>query len=302
MKNLKGSILLLIAAFIWGTAFVAQTSGSKFVPAFTFNAVRSFVGAIFLWLVHYLSDTQRKRRIPEYVPGKWPVKGGIICGLVISFAMGSQQLGIGMYPDGVAASGRAGFLTATYVVMVAVYSQIYGRKIHPLIVTSVVGVICGMYMLCMSGGFGAVYIGDVFLIICAICYTAHILVIDRFSSCDSIKLSCIQFVTCGIVSSVAALISDEIIIDNIINAAGSILFTGIMSSGVAFTLQMVGQKYAEPAVASIVMSLESVFSVIAGWLVLGEMLTHKEMLGCVLVFVSVILAQVPQFRKKAAVS
>lgn len=301
MKNIKGSIILLLAALIWGTAFVAQTSGSELVPAFTFNASRSFIGAAFLWGMHYLFDAYRQKKDSEYVVKGWPVKGGIICGIVLFCAMGLQQVGIGLYPEGVAASGRSGFLTATYVVMVAVYSQFAGKKIHPLIVISVVGVICGMYLLCIAGGITSVYTGDLLEFMCAICFTMHILVVDRFSTSNSIKLSCIQFLTCGTISLVLALITENINIEHIIAATGPILFAGIMSSGVAYTLQMAGQKYAEPAVASIVMSLESVFSVIAGWLILGETLTTREMCGCALVFISVILAQIPQFGHKKTV-
>lgn len=299
MKNIKGSFILLIAALIWGTAFVAQTSGSEIVPTFTFNASRSFIGALFLFILSMVFSKYSVHKDSSYKASKWPVIGGILCGLVLFFAMGFQQAGIGLYPDGVAASGRAGFLTATYVVMVAVYSQIAGRKIHPLIVLSVVGVICGMYLLCMSGGFSNLYIGDVLEFICAICFTIHILVVDRFSECDSIKLSCMQFLTCGVLSLIVALFTEKIDFANILLAIGSILFAGVMSSGVAYTLQMVGQKYAEPAVASIVMSLESVFSVLAGWLILNEVLSNKELIGCVLVFCAVIIAQIPQFMQKA---
>lgn len=301
MKNIKGSIILLLAALIWGTAFVAQTSGSQLVPAFTFNAVRSFIGALFLWGMHFAFEAYRQKADSDYRPKKWPVKGGIICGMVLFCAMGLQQVGIGLYPDGVAASGRSGFLTATYVVMVAVYSQIAGKKMHPLIAISVVGVICGMYLLCIAGGITSLYIGDLLEFFCAVCFTTHILVVDRYSECNSIKLSCIQFLTCGTISLVIALLTESINIEHILAATGPILFAGIMSSGVAYTLQMVGQKYAEPAVASIVMSLESVFSVLAGWLILGEILELRELLGCVLVFASVIIAQIPQFGHRRAV-
>ncbi len=300
MKNLKGSLILLLAAFIWGTAFVAQSSGADKVDTFTFNAFRSFVGVLFLLLVVVIRDYKIKKTATsahaDMAVKSWPVKGGIVCGIVLFLASGFQQAGIGMYPDGVAASGRSGFLTATYVVMVAVVVQIVGRKIHPLIIMSIIGVVCGLYLLCMSGGFDAIYIGDVFGFICAICFTVHILVIDKYSNVDSIKLSCLQFLVCGILSFTVMLITEEVVLANVIEALIPILYAGVMSSGIAFTLQMVGQKYAEPHIASIVMCLESVFAVLAGWVVLGEQLLPREYLGCALVFAAVILAQIPAFK------
>jgi len=300
MKNIKGSLILLIAALIWGTAFVAQTSGSEVVPPFTFNASRSFIGALFLFFCSKLLFIGKNKSVrsdgvnsmADDSSSGWPIKGGILCGLVLFFAMGFQQFGIGLYPEGVAVSGRSGFLTATYVVMVALYSQIVAKKISPLIIVSVTGVITGMYLLCMSAGFSEIYVGDVLEFMCAICFTLHILVIDKFSVCDSVKLSCIQFLTCGIMSFAVAVISETIVPEDILNAIGPIMFAGVMSSGVAYTLQMVGQKYAKPAVASIVMSLESVFSVLAGWIILNERLTSRELTGCIIVFAAVIISQI----------
>lgn len=314
MKNIKGSLILALTAFIWGTAFVAQTSGAENVGTFTFNACRSYVGAAFLGIVIWVLSIAKKKRgtqsnevnegtedgVAENVnqTGKWPVRGGILCGIVLFTAMGFQQAGIGLYPDGVAASGRSGFLTATYVVMVAICSQFRGKKLNGYVTVSVIGTIAGMYLLCMAGGFSNIYIGDVFGLICAMCFTVHIFVIDRFSKVDSIKLSCIQFLTAAVLSTIMTLLFETVNVDNILTAMIPILYAGVMSSGVAYTLQMVGQKYAEPAVASIVMSLESVFAVIAGGVILHEVLSSRELAGCALVFVSVILAQIPQFKRE----
>ena len=164
IKNIKGSLILLLAAFIWGTAFVAQTSGADSVGTFTFNTCRSVVGALFLLLVIVLLDSYGKRTSgggkdtlqEPYSRTKWPVKGGVLCGIILFVAMSLQQYGIGIYPAGVAASGRAGFLTATYVVLVAICSVWMGKKLHPLIAVSIVGCIAGMYLLCMSGGFAGI--------------------------------------------------------------------------------------------------------------------------------------------------
>lgn len=301
MKNIKGSIILLIAAFIWGTAFVAQTSASDNVGAFTFTALRSAIGAAFLgvfMLLRKLYFNMSKKEATKHIDIKRSLVGGAICGIVLFFATNLQQLGITVYPEGVASSGRAGFITATYVVMVAISGIFFGKKLHPVLWAAVAGCVAGMYMLCLSGGFSGVYFGDVLVFLCAICFTAHILVVDRFSDIDSILLCCLQFTVTGIISAVLMLIFETPDINAILAAWLPIAFTGIMSSGVAYTLQMAGQKHAEPAVASIVMSLESVFSVLAGWVILGETLTTREFLGCVLVFAAVIMAQLPEFFKE----
>ncbi len=300
MKNIKGSIILLIAAFIWGTAFVAQTSASDNVGAFTFTALRSAIGAAFLgafMLLRKLYFNMSKKEVAKPVDIKRSLMGGAICGIVLFFATNLQQLGITVYPEGVASSGRAGFITATYVVMVAISGIFFGKKLHPVLWAAVAGCVAGMYMLCLSGGFSGVYFGDVLVFLCAICFTAHILVVDRFSDIDSILLCCLQFTVTGIISAILMLIFETPDINAIMAAWLPIAFTGIMSSGVAYTLQMAGQKHAEPAVASIVMSLESVFSVLAGWVILGETLTTRELIGCVLVFAAVIMAQLPEFFK-----
>ncbi len=300
MKNIKGSIILLIAAFIWGTAFVAQTSASDNVGAFTFTALRSVIGAAFLgvfMLLRKLYFNMSKKENTKPVDIKRSLVGGAICGIVLFFATNLQQLGITVYPEGVASSGRAGFITATYVVMVAISGIFFGKKLHPVLWAAVAGCVAGMYMLCLSGGFSGIYFGDVLVFLCAICFTAHILVVDRFSDIDSILLCCLQFTVTGIISAVLMLIFETPDINAIMAAWLPIAFTGIMSSGVAYTLQMAGQKHAEPAVASIVMSLESVFSVLAGWVILGETLTTRELIGCVLVFAAVITAQLPEFFK-----
>jgi len=306
MKNLKGSLILLTAAFIWGTAFVAQTSGAESVGTFTFNMSRSFVASAFLGIVIAVRDRIGYTRLK--VPGDrqerkpqtdgWPIRGGILCGVILFAAMGFQQGGISLYPEGAAASGRAGFLTATYVVMVALIAQFKGKKLNKFVAASVIGTVGGMYLLCMSGGFSGIYTGDILLLLCAVCYTGHILTVDRYSKVDSFKLSCVQFLTCGVLSAVLCVALETVLMEDIIQALVPILYAGVMSGGVAYTLQMVGQKYAEPAVASIVMSLESVFAVLAGGLILHEVLSVRELMGCVLVFISVMLAQIPGFKKQ----
>ena len=301
MKNVKGSLILLITALIWGTAFVAQTSASETVSAFTFNMGRSVVAALFLLIVigiRKLIYIKKKPENPIEYSRRQTIVGGIICGIVLFSATNFQQFGIELYPEGVAASGRAGFLTSTYVIMVAVVAVFLGKKSHPLVWVSVVGCIGGMYMLCLSGGISGIYKADIFLLICAICYTAHIIAVSCFPRADGVILSFIQFVVCGALSCIAMIISGSGDASALLSVKFELFFAGIMSSGVGYTLQIIGQKYAEPAVASIVLSLESVFSALAGWIILDERLSGRELIGCALVFVSVLLAQIPSFFTK----
>lgn len=301
MKNLKGSLILFTAAFFWGTTFVAQVNGSDHLGVFTYNASRSFVGFLFLLIVALLNDNRKKTNTgTATTPSKWPVKGGILCGIVLFFAMATQQTGISLYPKQVAAAGRSGFLTAIYVVIVAVIVAIAGKKLQGFVVISVIGTVCGMYLLCLKDGFSGIYIGDLFGLVCAFCFAGHILVVDHYNRADCIKLSCLQFLTAGTLSLLSCLFTEQIVIKDIIAAAPAIFYAGIFSSGVAYTLQMVGQKYTKPAIASIVMSLESVIAVVAGAIVLHEVLSVREILGCTIVFASVILAQIPGFLKKNA--
>lgn len=301
MKNLKGSLILFTAAFFWGTTFVAQVNGSDHLGVFTYNASRSFLGFLFLLIVALLNDNRKRANTgTATAPSKWPVKGGILCGIVLFFAMATQQTGISLYPKQVAAAGRSGFLTAIYVVIVAVIVAIAGKKLQGFVVISVIGTVCGMYLLCLKDGFSGIYIGDLFGLVCAFCFAGHILIVDHYNRADCIKLSCLQFLTAGTLSFLSCLFTEQIVIKDIIAAAPAIFYAGIFSSGVAYTLQMVGQKYTKPAIASIVMSLESVIAVVAGAIVLHEVLSGREILGCTIVFASVILAQIPGFLKKNA--
>ena len=181
--------------------------------------------------------------------------------------------------------------------MVSVVSVFMGKKMHWITGVSVAGCVAGMYLLCMSGGVSGIYLGDVLVFLGAICFTIHILVIDKFSSADSMKMSCIQFMVIAIISIFAMIFTENVTFAGIKAALIPILYAGVLSGGIAYTLQMVGQKYAQPSVASIVMSLESVFAALAGWIILGEVLKKREIMGCILVFTAVILAQIPGMKK-----
>lgn len=287
--------MLLLAALVWGMAFVAQSTAADSVGSFTFNGVRSVLASVFLLAV--IGIRQAAVKPPRGELRKVAV-GGAMCGLLLFVSVNFQQFGIAAYPEGAAASGRAGFLTATYVVMVALYTLITGKKMRPVVLAATVGCIAGMYMLCMSGGIGGVYLGDILVLGGAVGFAAYIMVVDHYSGLDSLKLSCIQFAVCGALSLIAAFIFEDVQVSAIRAAWLPIVYAGVFSGGVGYTLQMIGQKYAEPAVASIVMSLESVFAALAGWIILSERLSGNEIVGCALVFISVILAQTPDMVKK----
>lgn len=302
-NNLKGSLILITAALIWGLAFVAQSGAADLVPPFIFNALRSFIAAFvlyFFWI--FINRKDKKTFFPANKSDrKKYYMSGLICGLCLAVSVNFQQFGIAFYPKGVASEARAGFLTALYVILVPIFSVFAKKKIHPVIWAAVVIALFGVYKLCFSCGFGQIYLGDVLVFICAICFSLHIMSVDKFVGfTGGIKLSIMQFTVCGAFSFVLSLIFElqQINIQNILSATLQILYLGIMSSGIAYTLQIVGQKYAEAAVASISMSLESVFAALGGWIISGNVLSSSEILGCVLVFLAITVAQIPEFFSK----
>lgn len=316
MKNLKGTLILLLTALIWGTAFVAQTSAADNISPFAFLFSRSLLASIFLFLLVLFqnrSKLQKKMRSKKQnditdiddaynnedrIWNKSVITGGIFCGIPLAIASILQQIGIGIYPSDTAASGRAGFLTATYVIMVSLYSLFKSKKLRISILIATIVCMVGMYLLSLSGGFSKIYTGDILIFLCAIGYAIYILVVDKYGTIDTTKVSCIQFCFVTLFSLVGMLIFENPSISDFQSAAIPICYAGIFSSGIAYTLQMVGQKYAEPAVATIVMSLESVFAALSGWIILNEQLKGRELIGCVLVFAAVILAQLPDIWKK----
>lgn len=294
-KNLKGSLMLLVAALIWGTAFVAQSVGMDYIGPFTFNGVRTLVGGIVLLPVIFFIDRSRRKNgvVTEETSNKKYIPGGIVCGLVLFGASSLQQVGI-QYTT----AGKAGFLTALYIVIVPIIGIFIGRKAGLKVWVSVLIALAGTYLLSVQEGF-SIGVGDTYCILCAVVFSFHILAVDKFAPItDAVKLSCVQFFTAGSISLVVALITENPQIADILRAWLPILYCGIMSSGVAYTLQIVGQRDTQPAVASIIMSLESVFSALAGWVILSEQLAPKELFGCVLVFAAVIITQLPSLKKK----
>lgn len=297
--NLKGTLILILTAFIWGTAFVAQTAAAGNISAFFFTGSRSVLACVFLFLFVALREKIRRKNHPQRAPlfEAQTVKAGILCGIPLCIASNLQQIGITLYPQDAAASGRAGFLTATYVLMVAFYTLIKTKRFRPLVLFA--GVICmaGIYFLSVSDGLHGIYVSDILILACAFFFAVYILLVDRYGTVDTIKVSCIQFTVCALLSLAAAFLFEAPAVSALRSAWFPTLYAGLLSSGVAYTLQMVGQKYAEPVIATIVMSLESVFAALSGWLILSEKLKGRELFGCVLVFAAVILAQFPERNK-----
>lgn len=277
--------MLALAAFIWGTAFVAQRQGMDHIGPITFTCIRSFIGAIALLPVALLFE---KREENKQKDKKVLWKAGLICGVFLAIAATLQQIGL-KYTS----AGKAGFITALYIVMVPVFGFIFFKK-RPAITVwiSVAIALVGMYLLCITDGF-SLGKGDLWVLGCAFVFTLHILSIDVFSSkCNGVLLSCIQFLVAGVLTMIAMFIFEQPDIHSILECWGPLLYSGIMSSGVAFTLQILGQKDVDPTLAVLLMSFESVFAALGGWLILKEKLTVKELSGCVLMFVAVLLSQI----------
>ena len=301
--NAKGPILLLITAILWGMAFVAQTTASADVQPFTFNASRNFIGALFLsgvimWRKRSGADKPPREDGQGY-NRRTLIIAGVSCGVVLCMASYLQQAGITSYPDGAAVSGRSGFITALYMIMVALAGIFTGKKPHPLVWLAVAVALVGMYLLCLPNGFEGVYFGDLLVFLCAIGYAAHIVIIDRYTHVDGVRLSRLQLITAGSISLVCALIFEQPSPTLIMAALIPILYAGICSDGIAYTFQIIAQQTTDPTVASILMSLESVFAALGGWLILSEALSAVELVGCGLVFAGVIIAQVPDFMENA---
>ena len=292
----KNACMLILTAFIWGTAFVAQSVGMDFLEPFTFNGVRSLIGGIVLlpciFLIRRINARSGEAEKAEGTR-KDLVLGGSLCGLLLFAASSLQQIGI-VYTT----AGKAGFITAFYIVIVPVLGIFLHKRIGWKVWAAVVMALAGLYFLCMTEEL-TVGKGDLYIFLCALIFSVHILVIDHFSPrVDGVKMSCIQFFTCGIVSLIPMFAWETPGVDNLLAGWMPLLYAGVLSCGVAYTLQVVGQKNVNPAVASLILSLESCFSVLAGWLILGEKLTMREFAGCVLMFAAIILAQLPESKKE----
>ena len=298
-NSLIGSAFLALAAIIWGSSFVAQTAGAEFVGPFTFISVRSLLGSVALLPVIFVMDTFKKKSKPEEFKKmtkadyKYLFIGGTACGIVLCAASCLQQLGI----DGGTAPGMAAFITALYILLVPIFSVFIGKKIRPVIWLCVVVSVVALYLLCVKEG-GKVQGSDLYVLACAVCYAIHILVIDKVSpKLDGVRLSAMQFFIAGIISLVIMFLTEEPTLEALKAAAPSIAYSGIMSSAVAFTLQILGQQKTEPTIATMIMSLESVFGVLTAMIVLSQVPSAREAIGCILMFTAIIVAQLPEKKK-----
>jgi len=289
--TLFGNTALTLTALIWGSSFVSQKASMDLIGPFTFLTSRSLLAFIFLLIVIIVKSRFNLPVIttaPKADKNPSLIKGGVICGCVIFLAAGIQQVGIVH-----TSASKAGFITAIYVVFVPILGVFLKHKIQKQIWFSISLVAIGLYLLCITESF-SMNRSDILVLVGSLFWGIQIMVVDYYSpNLDCIKLSCIQFATCFVLSSAVTLVTETPDIHAIFKCGIHIIYAGVFASGIAFTLQMVGQKFARASVACIIMSLESVFAAFSGMLLLGESLTLRESIGCILVFLAIITAQVP---------
>ena len=314
-RQLKSSLLILLATFIWGTAFLAQKDGGR-IGTFTFNGIRFLIGGAFLLPVIYVLDKLREeaktkangfdsesgeRDFDDHDTGdidmgwnKTVFRGGIACGVVLFIASSLQQYGV-LYTS----LGKTGFITALYAVFVPILSIALGKAVHLRTWIAVAIGMLGLYLISMYGETFTIAYGDRFIIGCAVGFAVQILMIDYFSpKVDPVKLAAVEFLTLGLISVPFMFIFENPNLPDIISVLPSLLYASILSSGVAYTLQIVGQRYAEPTQAALVMCMESVFSMLTGMIVLGERMAAHEYIGALLIFIAVVMTQLPEMKQE----
>ena len=302
--NLKSVLLLLIASGIWGFAFVAQGIAAETLSSFTITGVRSLIGFVFLFLISTVKSLINKKEVFEKDKKKQKtlIIASIICGVCFAIAYNFQQFGIAIYPDNVAISGRAGFLTGLYVLFVPIIGfMFFKKKVTGNVIISLVMAIIGLYLLCFSNGLTNVYLGDLVVLICGIFFALQIIYVDKYvSDIDSLKFGAYQFLICGILSLILAFIFEDVVLKDILKAQLPLIYLGVFSCAVAGVLQIRAQKISNnPTVDAIVMSFESVFAVIGGFLIQDQVPLINEIVGCVIMFFAIILSQVAfTFKKK----
>ena len=278
----RANLMLLLTAFIWGVTFVFQKTAMDVLGPFTFNGVRCLVGAFSLFIISLFFKSKHNVKYKK----RHLVEGGAVAGIILFLATTLQQVGIVT-----SSAGKAGFITSLYIVMVPIFSLISGKKVGRSVWLGVLLALIGLYLLCVKGG---IYIekGDLIILFSAVFFALHIMCISKYSKkTDAIKLSCVQFLFAGVFASILGLMFETIQISSILTCSKEIFYTGVLSCAIAFTLQIGAQKHAKPYVASLILSLESVFAVMAGYFILNEILTVKEILGCIFMFLAVYAAQ-----------
>ena len=296
-KKIRNIILLFLTALIWGMAFVAQSVSMDYIQPLTFICIRFFIGGLFLLPFIFIMDKKKNEDTQQIdkteANKKTLLASGIICGIFLFGGSFFQQVGI-QYTT----VGKAGFLTAFYIIIVPLLGLFLKKKCPPLTWCGVALSLVGLYFLCMTESL-TLQKGDALVFIGAFMFAGQIMAIDYYNPMvDGVRLSCIQFFTAGIIGFIGMILFEQPQLSAILGAAGPILYTGIMSSGVGYTLQIIGQKGIHPAVAALILSLESVFSALSGFLFLHQGMSGRELLGCGLMFLAIILAQMPDFREK----
>lgn len=315
-RQLRGSIMLFMTAFIWGTAFVAQKSGMDSISPVAFNGIRTLIGGVSLLPVIAVMNLRSKGRPDPALDGLSGAEleaarrgqkkllwiGGICCGLFLMAAGNVQQIGM-CYTT----AGKTGFVTALYVILVPIAGLFLGKRIRPIFWACVAASAVGLYLLCIpaDGGFGNINKGDIIVFVCAFLFAGHILCIDYFSpKVDGVKMSCIQFFVAGGVSCLLMFIIDPALgftlpgLENLQAGWFQLFYAGVMSCGVAYTFQVVAQADVNPTLASMLLCLESVFAVLAGAVLLGEGMGMREIIGCILMFAAILVAQLPEKTEK----
>ena len=297
-NNLLSSSLLLLAAIIWGFAFVAQGALADTVPPFTVNAVRSLIASAALIPVAAITRRMQGKKLFESDPEsrKKLLTGGTACGVLLCISVNLQQFGISLYPEGAPVEAHSGFLTALYVLFVPIFGLFMKKRPGVFVVIGVGLSIVGLYLLCLSDGLSALYTGDILCLICGMSFALQILCIDRYiDTVDGVKLSSVQFFVCGILSAVLMLIFERPDPAAALAAWQPLLYLALVSSAGGYTLQIIGQKYSSsPTLASIIMSMESVFAAIGGVIFTGVIPKPAELVGCVVMFAAIIIAQLPE--------
>lgn len=287
-RELKASIMLFATAIIWGLAFVAQAAGMEHLGPLSFTASRCFVAVVFLYLTYKFFMMKSASYREEKFDMKRTLVGGSICGLVFTIAINLQQVSL-IYTT----AAKASFLTALYIVFIPVIGLFFGRRPSVKIILCIFLAMVGTYLLSINGGL-KINRGDLIVILSALVFAIHILLLTKYSTnTNAVLVSLVQFAVCGVISLVGALVLEDISMEAILKSQATILYVGILSSGVGFTIQLMALKDLEPVVASMICSLESVFGALFGWLILSQEMTEREIFGAIIIFLATIFAQVP---------
>ena len=293
-KTIQGCLILLLTTVIWGCAFVAQSVGMDHIGSFTFQAVRCLLGVLALLPVIFLFDlkkTDGKTYISRWCdPKLW--KAGILCGIALFVASGTQQVGL-IDTD----AGKAGFLTSMYIVIVPFLELFFRKKLSPATVLGVLVAVAGLYLVSGAGTTGMAP-SDMLMVLCAFAFAVQIVLVERLGmDMDGLRLNCVQCLVCSVLSAVVMAFTETPVLGDLINCALPLAYAGCLSMGVAYPLQIIGQQKVDSVPAAIIMSLESVFAALAGWLLLNERMSPRELTGCALLFTAVILSQIPTKKK-----